>query len=153
MTTTTKMYFSDEVDNDSVDHADDGNHNDDDTCRNNDADDGTDDSDGENDGDDDAAVADLKPAGLMFGIPLSRCIANDRELAKRRARARTTSLQTRSDSSDRLLSPRHGRSVPLCVCVCVCVCVYVCVRVRVCVRACVCVFVCVCVRACVCVCV
>ncbi|KAL8576342.1 hypothetical protein ACOMHN_048909 [Nucella lapillus] len=57
---------------------------------------------------------DVKPAGLVFGIPLSRCLANDRELAKkRRGKVATPSstplLQAQSDSSDHLLSPRRTR--------------------------------------------
>lgn len=52
---------------------------------------------------------DSKPPGLVFGIPLARCIANDRELAKRRQKAQTSTLQARSDSSDHLLAPRASR--------------------------------------------
>ncbi|XP_076467624.1 uncharacterized protein LOC143298629 [Babylonia areolata] len=61
---------------------------------------------------------DVKPGGLVFGIPLSRCIANDREATKRR-RAKATAPSTsapstllhssRTDSSDQLLSPRRTR--------------------------------------------
>nr|KAG5707766.1 hypothetical protein BaRGS_015926 [Batillaria attramentaria] len=51
---------------------------------------------------------DSRPSGLVFGIPLARCIANDRELAKRR-KTQTSALQGRSDSADHLLAPRRTR--------------------------------------------
>ncbi|XP_025086406.1 LOW QUALITY PROTEIN: rho GTPase-activating protein 36-like [Pomacea canaliculata] len=51
----------------------------------------------------------MEEAGLVFGIPLARCIANDQELLKRRARSETPGLQTRSESADQLLSPRQAR--------------------------------------------
>ncbi|KAK7097111.1 rho GTPase-activating protein 6-like [Littorina saxatilis] len=52
---------------------------------------------------------DVKPAGLVFGIPLSRCITNDKELAKKRNRTQNTALKTRTDSADHVLTPRPGR--------------------------------------------
>lgn len=51
---------------------------------------------------------DFKP-GLVFGIPLARCIANDRELAKQRAFSQNPALQSRGDIADHLLAPRPNR--------------------------------------------
>ncbi|XP_046369426.2 rho GTPase-activating protein 6-like isoform X1 [Haliotis rufescens] len=46
--------------------------------------------------------------GLVFGIPLSKCIAHDREVHKRQSSRPSTSLKVRSESADVLLSP-HGQ--------------------------------------------
>ncbi|XP_041358482.1 rho GTPase-activating protein 6-like isoform X2 [Gigantopelta aegis] len=50
-----------------------------------------------------------KDAGLVFGIPLSKCISNDNKLKKSHSTS-TSTLKARSESADILLSPRPRKS-------------------------------------------